>query len=227
MVNDPLLLQSYKNGEKEAFLALYNKHSQPLRKFLHGGFSFLSQGRVCRFRGIDGSMDVDAIIQETFVRAFVPSTRKNYDGQRPFQTYLFSIAKNLVLRECHQRERLIHVEKIEDSTASNVSYPFSSRESYGQNPETHLQNRQLKKLTDSFIAKLNPEEKEFFDLRFSQGNTQEGSAKLMGTTRARVKLLEKNLRKHFLDMLKKNGYLLDHTIKPRWKRKNQEQVQAA
>src|SRR5580704_62670 len=115
MINNQPLLESYRKGEKTAFLELYNKFASPLRKFLQGGFSFSSQGRICRFRGMDASMDVESIVQETFARAFVPTTRANYDGERPFQTYLFSIAKNLVLRECHQRERLVHVESVEDT----------------------------------------------------------------------------------------------------------------
>ncbi|MCA9506982.1 MAG: sigma-70 family RNA polymerase sigma factor, partial [Myxococcales bacterium] len=221
------LLASYKKGEKSAFLILYKNHSSPLKKFLHGGFSFSSQGRLYRFRGVDPSMDIDAIVQETFTRAFMPSTRINYDGIRPFQTYLFSIAKNLVLRECHHRDRLINVERVEDTPEPVGNYPFCSRENYGESPETHMQNLQLKELTDRFIGRLNSEEKQFFSLRFSQGNTQEGSAKLMNTTRARIKLLEKNLRKQFLDLLKKNGYLVDHKLNPRWKRKLNEQSKAA
>lgn len=221
MIDNPELLRLYKNGDKGAFLFLYNKHSAPLRKFLQGGFSFSSQGRICRFKGVDASMDVEALVQETFTRAFVVTTRKNYDGARPFQTYLFSIAKNLVLRECHQRDRLIHVDNIEEKCEKIGSNAFSGRDNYGLNPETHLENMQLRGLTMDFIAALNQEEKSFFSLRFSKGRTQEGTAELMGTTRARIKFLEKNMRKRFLDMLRKNGYLIDHRLKPRWKRKTQ------
>lgn len=219
MINNQELLESYRKGEKSAFLTLYNKHSSPLRKFLQGGFSFSSQGRICRFRGVDASMDVEAIVQETFARAFIATTRTNYDGARPFQTYLFSIAKNLVLRECHHRDRVISVEHVEDTADSTSNHPFCSRDSYGQSPEAHVQNMQLKVLTDGFIASLNDEERQFFSLRFAKGNTQEKTAERMETTRARIKLLEKNMRKRFLDVLRKNGYLVDHDINPRWKRK--------
>jgi RNA polymerase sigma factor (sigma-70 family) len=219
MINDPQLLESYRKGDKSAFLVIYKKHSSPLRKFLQGGFSFSSQGRICRFRGMDASMDVEAIVQETFTRAFVSTTRTNYDGARPFQTYLFSIAKNLVLRECHHRDRLVNVEHVDDATEPVANYPFFSRGSFNQSPETHVQNMQLKTLTDNFIDALNEEERQFFSLRFANGLTQEGTAGRMKTTRARIKLLEKNMRKRFLEMLRKNGYLVDHNINPRWKRR--------
>jgi RNA polymerase sigma factor (sigma-70 family) len=219
MINDPELLESYRKGEKKAFLTLYKKHSSPLRKFLQGGFSFSSQGRICRFRGVDASMDVESVVQETFTRAFVQTTRTNYDGTRPFQTYLFSIAKNLVLRECHHRDRLVHVEHIEDALEPVTNFPFCSQGNMNNSPEIHVQNMQLKKLTDDFIAFLNNEERQFFSFRFAKGFTQEATAERMSTTRARIKLLERNIRKRFLDMLRKNGYLVDHKINPRWKRK--------
>ncbi len=220
MLNNKELLLSYKNGEKSAYLIIYNKYALSLRKFLQGGFSFSSQGRMCRFRGVDPSMDVDSLVQETFTRAFIPTTRSNYDGERPFQTYLFSIAKNLVLRECHHRERLVNVEHIEDTVKPVTTYPFCSRESYGQSPEVHLQNLQLKQLTENFVSQLTEEERDFFSNRFAKGLTQEASALAMETTRARIKLLEKNMRKRFLDMLRANGYLVDHDLSPRWKRKS-------
>ena len=164
-------------------------------------------------------MEVDSLVQETFTRAFISTTRTNYDGERPFQTYLFSIAKISVLRECHQRERLVHVESVEDTIQPAVNYPFCSRDSYGQNPEQNVQNLQLKKMTEQFIDELNTEEQAFFTSRFANGLTQEATAAEMNTTRARIKLLEKNMRKRFLDMMRKNGYLIDHELSPRWKRK--------
>lgn len=219
MIDNPQLLTSYKNGDREAFLTIYNKYSAPLRKFLQGGFSFSSQGRIYRFRGVDASMDVESFVQETFTRAFASTTRTNYDGARPFQTYLFSIAKNLVLRECHHRDRLISVERIEDAAEPTSIFPFCSQDQSGQSPETHVANLQLKGITEGFILSLNDEERRFFSLRFAKGFTQESTAQNMETTRARIKLLEKNVRKRFLDLLRKNGYLVSHRINPRWKRR--------
>ena len=190
MIQNPELLESYRKGEKSAYLTLYKKYSSPIRKFLQGGFSFSSQGRICRFRGVDASMDVESIVQETFARAFIATTRKNYDGTRPFQTYLFSIAKNLVLRECHHRDRLINVEHVEETVETSVNYPFCTRDSASTSPEIHLQNIQLKELTEGFISALNDEERQFFFLALcqelyprrhgSQNDHDAGSSKAFG-----------------------------------------------
>jgi hypothetical protein len=44
----------------------------------------------------------------------------------------------------------------------------------------------------------------------------------MKTTRARVKLLEKNLRKRFLERLNQNGYFRNYVPNPRWKRQQND-----
>ncbi len=224
MTGEKKLLDLYKTGERSAFLELYNKYAIPLRKFLHSGFSFASQGRICRFKGLDHSMDIESIIQETFTRAFAPTTRSNYDSERPFQTYLFSIAKNLVLRECHQRDRLVIVDHTDDSLELNRHFPSLNRDSMGDNPENIAQNKQLEAITQGFFEKLTEEEQDFFSWRFSEGLTQEGTAQAMNTTRARIKLLEKNVRCRFLEILRKNGYFTDHRLQPRWKRKDQVNI---
>ena len=43
----------------------------------------------------------------------------------------------------------------------------------------------------------------------------------MNVTRARVKLLEKNLRQRFLTSLRENGYFVGYNPKPRWARADQ------
>ncbi len=226
MLRDPQLLAEYRRGEKEAFLALYNQYALPLKRFLQGGFSFSSQGRICRFKGTDSGMDVDSLVQETFARAFIKNTRENYDGVRPFQTYLFSIAKNLVLRECHQRERLTSVDHIDETEHDESAFTSLRESSMNMSPEKRFANQQLQSITQNFFRVLTAEEKLYFKYRFAKGFTQEGTAEKMETTRARVKLLEKNVRTRFLKLLRENGYFVDYAPNPRWKRKQYEEAKA-
>lgn len=218
MLRNPQLLQSYRNGDETAFLALYEKYATSLRRFLQSGFNFSSQGKMCRFRGTDSSLDAESLVQETFARAFAKTTRENYDGVRPFQTYLFSIAKNLVLRESLQRDRMISAEFIDETESTDGAFSSGFDSELCVNPEKHAENEQLKKIMQNFINQLGIEEKDFFAHRFARGLTQEGTADKMGTTRARIKLLEKNMRKQFLEALRKHGYLVNYTPNPRWKR---------
>jgi len=218
MLRNPQLLQAYRNGEESAFLALYEKHATSLRRFLQSGFNFSSQGKMCRFKGTDSSLDAESLVQETFARAFSATTRTNYDGIRPFQTYLFSIAKNLVLRESLHRDRLLSADFIDEAESNEGLFSSSFDNELCVNPEKNAENEELKKITQMFINELDPEAKDFFAYRFARGYTQEGTAEQMGTTRARIKLLEKNVRKRFLEALREHGYLMNYTPNPRWKR---------
>jgi RNA polymerase sigma factor (sigma-70 family) len=218
---DKKLLRAYRKGETAAYEELYRMYSEPVRRFLQGGFTFVSKGRTCRYRGGNAGIDADSILQETFARAFAASTRKNYDGERPFKNYLFSIAKNLVLREFQRRDRVLQVENTEEATDAlarrGVDYGLTSSE---QNPEHAVQDEDLMRVTREFIADLNDEERSFFEHRFARGLTQEGTADAMECTRARVKLLEKAMRRRFLTVLRDHGYFVGYTPKPRWSRQS-------
>jgi RNA polymerase sigma factor (sigma-70 family) len=220
---DKALLDAYRNGQAWAFELLYRQHAATVQRFLYGGFTFLSRGRTCRYRGGNAGVDVDAIVQETFTRAFAPSTRAHYDGERPFKNYVLSIAKNLVLRELQRHERHSSLEAMED-TADVVLRRARSGGGAAmlpdeRNPEKATADGELAEITRAFIATLDDEEREFFHQRFVQMLTQEGTAEAMGCTRARVKLLEKKLRTSFLEALRVRGYFVDHDMKPRWSRK--------
>ena len=167
-------------------------------------------------------------MQETFARAFSASTRRNYDGERPFKNYLFSIAKHLVLREVQRKERVLSVEQTDETTdilaRRGVNFGLTSAE---QSPEHQVADDQLHGVTATFIEELDEEEKTFFSIRFARGLTQEATAKEMGVTRARIKLLEKQLRNRFLERLRDHGYFVGYTPKPRWSRETSKKLGVA
>ncbi len=223
MHQDKDLLAAYRAGHTAAFERLYRQNASAVERFLLGGFTFISRGRTCRYRGANAGIDVDAVVQETFTRAFSPSTRKNYDGERPFKTYLLSIAKNLVLRELARHERHASLDSMEE--ASDAVFRRARQGSASgmlpdeRSPEKSTADAELKAITHKFIAMLDDEERAFFTHRFISGLTQEATAEEMQCTRARVKLLEKRVRDEFLASLRGRGYFVGHDMKPRWTRK--------
>ena len=64
------------------------------------------------------------------------------------------------------------------------------------------------------------EEGAFVHHRFIEQKTQEATAELMRTTRARIKVLEASLRARFLDLFRTHGYFVECAPKPRWTRKD-------
>lgn len=219
---DRKLLAAYRAGETWAFEILFRAFSEPVRRFLAGGFTFVSRGRTCRYRGGVPGIDSDSILQETFARAFAPATRTHYDGERPFKNYLFSIAKNLVLREFQRRERVLPLDATDeggtDLLARRRSDSMPGFQSEDRDPEVAFADNELHEVTRAFIKTLDDEGRTFFSHRFVAGLTQEATADAMGATRARVKLLEKAQRQGFLDALRDAGYFVGYTPRPRWTR---------
>ena len=218
---DPKLLAAYRAGETWAFEILFRSLGEPVRRFLAGGFTFVSRGRTCRYRGGVPGIDSDSILQETFARAFAPATRSHYDGERPFKAYLFTIAKNLVLREFQRRERVLPLDFSQAGTdllARRRSDSLPGFHSEDRDPEVALADNELHEVTRDFIKALDDEGRAFFSNRFVKGLTQAATAEEMGATRARVKLLEKVQRRDFLDALRGAGYFVGYTPRPRWTR---------
>jgi RNA polymerase sigma factor (sigma-70 family) len=222
MHRDEKLLFAYRDGQAWAYETLYREYGELVQRFLRSGFTFVSRGRTCRYRGGATDIDVDSVVQETFARAFAVRTRQNYDGERPFRNYLFSIAKNLVLREYQRRERVLQGDNAEETTDILARRGLElGLTSAHQDPERSVADDELRAVTRAFIVELNEEERDFFSVRFAKGLTQQGAAAELGVTRARVKLLEKSLRRRFLEMLRTNGYFVGYTPKPRWSRQTQ------
>ena len=132
----------------------------------------------------------------------------------------FSIAKNLVLRELQRKERVAAVDSTEDTT--DIALRRARQDTPGgllpdeRSPERTFADGELQEITRVFIGTLTDEQRQFFQHRFVHGLTQEATADVMAVTRARVKLLEKGMRRRFLEALRQAGYFVDYTPKPRW-----------
>ncbi len=223
LAKDRKLLKAFRKGETWALEEVYAFYSGRLRRYLQSGFTFESQGRVCRFGGAATGVELEWVVQETFARAFEARTRKTYDGERPFSRYLQTVARNLLLREINRKRRLTTLEHGNQSEPEESSVSLAVRQVHA-NPEQAAERKELEALLAGFLGELDPEEQAFVQHRFILEKTQEATAVALGKTRARIKLLEGSLRQRFLDMFRENGYFVDCAPKPRWTRKDKMAV---
>lgn len=217
LVKDRVLLRAFRRGEGWALEEVFEYYSPKLRRYLQSGFSFTSQGRICRFGGSATGADLEWVVQETFARAFEERTRRAYDGKRPFARYLQTVARNLLLREINRNRRFTGLEEgnateQEDGNSLAVVHQFHA------NPEQAAEQKELQAILAGFLSDLDPEEAEFVQHRFIDQKTQEGTAEAMGKTRARVKVLESSMRRRFLDLFRQHGYFVECDPRPRWTR---------
>ena len=73
--------------------------------------------------------------------------------------------------------------------------------------EQQLEDQEMESLLASFKEGLSPEERQLFELRFTEGLAQESAAERVGLTRIQVRRREKGLKQRLLDFLQSRGYL--------------------
>jgi RNA polymerase sigma factor (sigma-70 family) len=213
------LLDRFKRGERRALEEVYRHYVPELAAFLQRGFTFQSGGRPLRFSGYAQPFDLDNALQETFARAFKESARLGYDGLHPYKSYLYAIARNLVLDEFRNREVAMSpfIDQLDaggaaESVASDGedAAPASSLSltpSAGVSAEQEFLRHELGRLYAAFVARLDERDRTFFRFRFEEQRTQVDAGGRSGLSHMQARTLEKKLRRAFLDFMQTNGYL--------------------
>jgi len=215
-LNQPQFLQDFRDGKSPALDRVYRLYKKPLRNFILRGFSFQSEGRSLYFAGAYADHDVEDVIHETFRRAFGPRARQAYDGIRPYKNYLFTIARNCVITDLSQRQRQIPVgEALMRDTPSDELSPLEAWVRAQRatdcddvvDTNDQVENLEIYALLLGYLGSLDPEEENFFRVRFLGLASQEKTARKLGWNRAKVRKLENKLRKGFLTHVRGSGYL--------------------
>ncbi len=204
LLNDRVLLQRFRRGDREAMAIVFHHYADPVARYLQRGFVFESQGRPLRFDGLPSRHDLHDFVFETFRRAFEERARLAYDGLGPYERYLRTISRNLVidaLRSSHQRLRSVPLEEGQ-ATASAEPGP-----ALPEQPEQAALRAELRALLLQVLEQLTVEERQLVALRFDEGLAQEEVAQRLGRTRRWVRTAEEKIRGRLLRHLKSTGYL--------------------
>jgi RNA polymerase sigma-70 factor (ECF subfamily) len=211
------LLDRFKRGERQALEEVYRHYVPDVAAFLQRGFTFQSAGRPLRFSGYAQPFDLDNALQETFLRAFKESARLGYDGLHPYKSYLFAIARNLVLDEFRNREVAMSpfIDRLDvsgpvevgDGNDAAPSAAVSDAPSAGVSAEQEFLRNELGRLYATFVARLDERDRTFFRHRFEEQRTQVEAGQLSELSHMQSRTLEKKLRRAFLDFMQTNGYL--------------------
>lgn len=204
MFSDDNFLKEFKNRNQTVLTLVYRNYAPKLATFLFKGFRFKSKEKECCFQGYKNNCDLVNAIQNTFEKAFSAKAIESYDGIRPYENYLFTIARNLTIDEFRKKKIRIdesfNVEKI-DSVCSNINAEIK------KNPENNVLINELRELITKFVETIDSSEREIIKYRFEGGLSQEESALILNLTRRKVRTLEKNIRLKALAFFKNTGYL--------------------
>jgi RNA polymerase sigma-70 factor, ECF subfamily len=124
---DAALMLRVKRGDRAAFAELVDKHKQPMMNFI--------------FRYLHDQAEAEDLAQNVFLQVY--KSRARYRQTARFNTWLYTIARNLCLNEL--RRRLRHpAESLEETHPENEDHPARQFEDKSQTaPPEQVLHREL------------------------------------------------------------------------------------
>ena len=151
---DAELVARWKAGDERAATALVERHAPALARFV---------------AGLGRPEDAEELVQDTFVRAF--QSLESFRGESSLRTWLFTIARRLVLdRRRADRRRVEQVELADGDAATE----YDALDGVVAD-ETALRVR-------AGLERLTPTQREVFALRVGEGMSYRDIAGVVGTT---------------------------------------------
>jgi RNA polymerase sigma-70 factor (ECF subfamily) len=173
MEEESELVELAQTGDSHAFETLMRRHTPPLTRFLR--------------RFMRDSDDVEDVVQETFIRAYMAINR--FRSNSAFSTWIFRIGINaakdgLALRQ-RQGPELGSLGGEDDASKSLVEGRADL-----DTPESRLETKEALALLEAALETLPEEQRMSFELREVEGLTYEEIAWQMhcpvGTVRSRI-----------------------------------------
>lgn len=151
---DNALIQRWKAGDERAATALVERHATALARYI----------------GSLGERDAaEEVVQDTFVRAF--SSLESFRGDSSLRTWLFTIARRLVVDRRRAFRRRREVGDLEDVDAATEYTALDG-----------LIASEAKRKVWGAVGKLSPTQREVFLLRVNEGLSYKEIAEVAGTT---------------------------------------------
>jgi len=169
--SDERLMQAVKAGSVPAFQALYDRHHGAVFAFVVGSLG-------------DRSIAED-LVQETFLRVF--THREDYRPAARFRTWLFTIARNLLIDQLRRRGG--DPEREAGEPADAVADP-------GATPLQRAEAQELAERLQAAVLRLPPAQREVLLLSRFAGLTDEEVAVVTGASPGAVRVaLHRALRR--------------------------------
>lgn len=153
-----------------------------------------------RFSGVRDALELEAVVQEVFARAFAPRNLLAYDGVRPFGAFLKGIARNIVLdmlrRNARHGEVLTAPEEIDSILPAHRDVPEDEKRG-GE-------------LVATFLAsQCDDRDRTLYALRYQRELSQVEAGTAARLTRIQIRRWEHDFRLRLMRFLKRSDYVRD------------------
>lgn len=157
-INDALLLtRVVYQQDRRALSTLYLKYSPQVKSYIDSHVSFIT--------------DSEDLVQEVFLQICLG--KGHYDSSKGVEPYIFGIAKNMIRKYQHEKEKSPETVPID---AINSLFPrYHIHES--TDPGGGISVHQFKKIIEVMENKLSPKAREAVRLRFVEGISPKDAAK--------------------------------------------------
>jgi RNA polymerase sigma-70 factor (ECF subfamily) len=179
-IDDSVLLDRYKSGNKTSFQKLFLRHKQRIFNYINS-------------KVLDTDISND-ILQETFIKVFKVLRKGSYSEQGKFLPWVLRISHNLVMDHFRKvkRSKVIYEKDLYNSF-SNIKFSDNSFK------EKVISDKTLSKTLSLMIDELPESQKEIVKLRFFQNLSFKEIAEInnisINTALGRVRYSLNNLRK--------------------------------
>jgi RNA polymerase sigma-70 factor, ECF subfamily len=179
---DARLMLRYRDGDADAFAALYARHKGPLYRYL-----------LRQVRNAGAAAD---LFQDVWSR--LVATRGRYEARAKFATYLFHIAHNCTI-DFFRRDRTMRQAARSDEADANSMEPEVPEY---QRPDGMAEFAEQQSALLAAVAALPPEQRETFLLHEETGLTIEEIARVtdvgLETAKSRLRYAIRKLKKSLL-----------------------------
>ena len=169
------LVQRAKEGDLDAFEALTTRHEQRVYSLA--------------MRMLRQEQDAEDITQQTFLSAL--ESLQSFRGEASFSTWLLRIASHAALKVIRKRKGLDLVSLEEATEPSDHSDAIPHPEfiaDWRQSPEKLVETREIQRLLDEALARLDEKQRLVFLLRDVEGLTVKETAETLGLSEANTKV---------------------------------------
>jgi RNA polymerase sigma factor (sigma-70 family) len=184
LAEDRERLVRFRRGDAAVLREVYGRYAPGLMAELSARYG--GSGGV-----FGGPFELADAVQETFIKAFADNARAQYDGLRPYATYLSVIARHRVIDVWRQLDRRgsLHEQALADLASEHAERVG------GRGPERAVEQAELVRLLSAFLATLGEAERAVVKLRLVEDRPRREVSAATGMGAMRVRLAEERLRR--------------------------------
>jgi RNA polymerase sigma factor (sigma-70 family) len=180
-----------------ATATIYSRYAPKVLRVVSRGFSVSGVGGHPAGLVWVRPEDQADVVQEVFVKALAPRARARYDPTRDYEPYLLMITRNTMIDWVRQRSAFGRLRQA-TSVVSGALTP-------GLAPPPWQDERNVS-AAEQYVRGLQGQLREVYRLRYTEDRSQEQAAREIGTSRQRLRTLERRLREGLAEVLQEPGW---------------------